>query len=58
MSIIDWLPPATIIIVVIFANGITSNALNKRIDDLREDVLDIRKMLLDHITNGHGGKDG
>ncbi len=56
MSAKDWLPPAVIISVIIFTSTLTYNLLNKRIDDLMEEVRDIRRVLLDHIVNGHTGK--
>ena len=56
MNAKDWLPPAVIISVIIFSTTLTYNLLNKRIDDLKEEVRDIRKVLLDHIINGHIGK--
>ena len=56
MSAKDWLPPAVIISVIIFATTLTYNLLNKRIDDLKEEVRDIRKVLLDHIVNGYREK--
>ena len=53
MNAKDWLPPAVIISVIIFTTTLTYNLLNKRIGDLKEEVRDIRKVLLDHIVNGH-----
>ena len=55
MNVKDWLPPAVIISVIIFSSTLTYNLLNKRIDDLKEEVRDIRKVLLDHIVTGHSG---
>ena len=56
MNVKDWLPPAVIISVIIFTTTLTYNLLNKRIDDLKEEVRDIRKVLLDHIVTGHREK--
>ena len=53
MNVKDWLPAAVIISAIIFTTTLEFNLLNKRIDDLKEEVRDIRKVLLDHIVSGH-----
>ena len=37
-AINTWLPPAIIVGVIIYTNRLLANGLNKRIDDLREQM--------------------
>ena len=45
-----------ILIFVFFMFNKRIDDLSKRLDDLSQDVRDVRRVLLEHITNGHGGK--
>ena len=45
-----WLPPAVIVGVIIYTNRLLANGINKRIDDLRNQMTREHDTLANHLT--------